>query len=570
VSRPSVAGLHARPNPLDEATLPAVIDAVAARTPDAEAMLFTDERLTFGQFRDRSGLLARGLRALGLGRGDRLAIWLPNRPTWYIAQVACARIGAIVVALNPRYRAHELAYILGHSGASALLLTDRLGRVDFLETLGTVLPGLARAVPGEVAEPALPSLRHVILDAEDPHAGCHRLSDVEEAGREAGPVAGSPPAPDDVFTLLYTSGTTSFPKGAVITHRNCVPHGWNCGEVLGMTPADRVLHAVPAAGTWGGLCIPLTTWSHGACLVLMDAFDPLRALHLMERERCTVWNAVDQMARALLEHPQLDRYDRSSLRTGGFAATGGGGHGLFEALVERIGVPLAYQPFGMTEINAMALVHDLDEPVALRALPGIKPVPGIEARVVHPGTGAACRPDEEGELQFRGPRVTRGYWNEPGETAAAMTPDGWFRSGDLGVRTAEGHLVFRGRLREVLRISHHMVAPGEIEAFLMSHPAVAQAFVVGVPDPRRNEAPVAYVIARAGAAQPTEEELQAFCRGRIASFKVPRAIRVVADVPRTPGPHGDKVQRGRLREQAMRDLGLDEPAGPRDRPGGTP
>jgi fatty-acyl-CoA synthase len=259
------------------------------------------------------------------------------------------------------------------------------------------------------------------------------------------------------------------------------------------------------------------------------------------------------MMRAVLEHPQLDRHDRTSLRTGAFAATGGGGHGLFEAVVERVGIPLAYQPYGMTEVNAMALLHDLDEPVALRALPGIRPAPGLEARVVHPETGAAVGTDEEGELQFRGPLVTRGYHAKPEETARAFTGDGWFRSGDLGVRTGEGHLIFRGRLREVLRISHHMVAPGEIEAFLMSHPHVAQAFVVGIPDARTNEAAVAYVIPREGVPV-AEADLLAFCRGKIAGFKVPRAIRFVTDVPRTPSPHGDKVQRGRLREQALEEF----------------
>jgi fatty-acyl-CoA synthase len=285
----------------------------------------------------------------------------------------------------------------------------------------------------------------------------------------------------------------------------------------------------------------------------MESFDPLRALWLIERERCTVWNAVDQMVRAVLDHPALDRTDRSSLRTGGFAATGGGGHGLFEAVVERLGIRLAYQPYGMTEINAMALLHDLDEPVALRAVPGIKPAPGLEVRVAHAASGASCRPDEEGELQFRGPLVSRGYYDKPEETAAAFTDDGWFRSGDLGVRTEQGHVIFKGRLREVLRISHHLVAPAEIEAFLMSHPDVDQAFVVGVPDARTNERAVAYVIARPGA-RLTEDELVAFCRGRIATFKIPRAVRFVSEVPRTPGPHGDKVQRGKLREQALQEL----------------
>ena len=535
-----------------------MLDALAARHGAREAIVFGDRRVTFAAFRERVGRLAHGLAALGIGRDDTVAIWLPNRPEWFFAQYACARLGAVVVALNPRYKAHELTYILGQSEARALLVTDRLGGIDYFDTLHAVLPELPASVPGELTSARFPALRHVIVDADDPYPGCHRLSDVVELGLGVPSVEASPPSrapgPDDVFTLLYTSGTTSFPKGAMITHRNCVPHGWNVGEVLRMTDDDRVLHALPAAGTWGGVNIPLVTWSHGACLVLMEAFDPLRALQLIERERCTVWNAVDAMVRATLDYPGLDRYDRSSLRTGGIGSTGGGGHGLFEAWVETIGVRHGYEPYGMTEVNAMALYHDLDEPLELRKLPGVVPAPGLEVRVVHPETGAPCRPGEEGELQFRGERVTRGYYRMEQETAKAFTDDGWFRSGDLGVQDRAGHTVFKGRLRETLRISHFMVAPGEIEAFLMSHPDVAQAFVVGVPDPKLNEAPVAYVIPKEGALV-TEEAVRAFCRGKIASYKIPVAVRFVKDVPRTPGPHGDKVQRGTLRAQAIDELG---------------
>jgi fatty-acyl-CoA synthase len=539
-------------NPLVDATAHGMLAALARAHGAREAIVFGDERITFRDFHARVERLARGLHALGLRRGDALAIWLPNRPLWYVAQYAAARLGVVVVALNPRYRAHELSYILAQSDAAALLVTDHLGAVDYFETLHEVLPELRHAVPGELESARCPRLRRVLVDADDPYPGCVRVADVLDAADEA-EAPGLGPGPDDLFTLLYTSGTTSFPKGAMITHRNAVPHGWYCGTVLGLGPHDRVLHALPAAGTWGGLNIPLTTWSHGACLVLMESYDPLRALALIERERCTVWNAVDTMVKPMLEHPELDRHDRSSLRTGGFAATGGGGHGLFEAVVERLGIRLAFQPYGMTEVNAMAMLHDLDEPVELRALPGVRPAEGLEVRVVHPDTGAACAPGEEGELQFRGRLVVRGYYGKPDETAAAFTDDGWFRSGDLGVQTPEGLTIFRGRLREVLRISHFMVAPGEIETFLMSHPDVEQAFVVGVPDPALNEAPVAYVIRRAGA--PLDEEgLRAWCRGRIASFKVPKRIRFVHDVPRTPSPHGDKVQRVRLREIAMKEM----------------
>jgi fatty-acyl-CoA synthase len=540
-------------NPFADATVGGMLDAVTARHASREAIVCGDDRVTFAEFRARVARLAGGLAALGLGRGDALAIWMPNRPSWFVAQHACARLGVVVVGLNPRYKAHELRYILQDSDARGLLLADHLGGIDYFETLHDVIPELRDSVPGELASARFPAWRWVIVDAEDEYPGCVRLRDVMDAGAESDRPMPIAPTADDVLTLLYTSGTTAFPKGAMITHRNAVPHAWNTGETLRLTPADRVLHALPAAGTWGGLNIPLSTWSHGATLVLMEAFDPLRTLMLIERERCTVWNAVDAMARAVLEHPELDRYDRSSLRAAGFAAVGGGGHGLFDAVSDRIGIAALYQPYGMTEVNAMALAHDLDEPRALRAEPGITPAPGLEVRIVHPETGAPCRPGEEGEMQFRGVPVSRGYYKKPADTAAAFTADGWFRSGDLGVADDAGHTIFRGRLKETLRISHFMVAPGEIEAFLMSHPAVAQAFVVGVPDPVTNEAAVAYVIPADGAT-PTEEEIQRFCRGRIASYKIPRAVRFVRDVPRTPSPHGDKVQRVALREQAIREM----------------
>ncbi|OGL05191.1 MAG: hypothetical protein A3I03_11465 [Candidatus Rokubacteria bacterium RIFCSPLOWO2_02_FULL_68_19] len=545
-------------NPFSGRTVGQMLDVAAARYAEREAIVLADERISYAELRRRVDRLARGLLALGIQKDDKVALWLPNRPAWLVAQHACAKIGATVVALNTRYKAHELSYILEQSDAAALILTDHLGPVDFLEVLDEVLPEFTNAEPGALRAEKFPLLRRLIVDAEDPYPGTLRLRDVLEAGDRSDDdleAAGARVTADDVFTILYTSGTTSFPKGAMISHANCLPHGWNCGAQLRLTADDRVLHALPFSGTWGGVNIPLTAFTHGACLVLMEVFDPGATLYLMEKERITVWNAVDAMILGVLEHPDLDRYDRSSLRTGGVAMTSGGAQSLFDEVVARIGLSQAFQPYGMTEVNALALYHDLDEPAESRKLPGVWPAPGLEVRVVNPETGQPCKPGEEGELQHRGSLVTRGYYKKSEETAKAFTEDGWFRSGDLAVRDEAGRTIFKGRLREVLRISHFMVAPREIEEFLMAHPKVHQAFVVGVPDVKLGEAPVAYVIPKEGEIL-SEAELVAHCKGKIASYKIPRHVRLVKDVPRTPGPHGDKVQKARLREQAIQELGL--------------
>jgi fatty-acyl-CoA synthase len=552
------------PNPFLDATAGQMLSRVAARFPEREAIVAADRRITYKEFLRESERAARGLLALGIAKGDKVALWLPNRPAWLFVQQACAMIGAVAVALNTRYKSHELGYILGQSDSTTLILADHLGPIDFFETLNDVLPGLRDGEPGELALPEFPMLSRVIVDAEDPYPGCLRLSDVLEAGSEpewraALERASASAAPDDPWTILYTSGTTSFPKGALISHRNAVPHGWYAGEALRVTPADRVLHALPLTGTWGGLCIPLSTFSHGACLVVMESFDAGVALHLIEREGITIWNAVDAMAIAVLDHPDLARRKRSTLRTGGFGMTGGGRDGLFEDILHTLGVPQAYQPYGMTELNALSMLHDLDESNASRALPGVWPAEGLDLRVVDPDTGEDMPVEREGELWFRGRLVTSGYYKKPEETARAFTADGWFKSGDLAVRDAEGRTIFKGRLREVLRISHFMVAPAEIEAFIMTHPKVLQAFVIGVPDPKLNEAAVAYVIPKQGE-RLTEADVVTHCKGKIASYKVPRHVRIVDDVPRTPGPHGDKVQKARLRGMFLAEA--DPPDGP--------
>jgi fatty-acyl-CoA synthase len=321
-----------------------------------------------------------------------------------------------------------------------------------------------------------------------------------------------------------------------------------------MSEHDRMLQTLPLSGSWG-LLVSLMTMSHGATLVMPEAALPRELLRVLESERITTWHAVDTTLRAVLEHPELDRYDRSALRGGCAGMTGGGRHNLFDEVMTRLGMSGAFRAYGMTEINSLTLFPAPHDPPDLRRRPGGLPLEGHEIRVVDPDTGEPCAVGNPGELRIRGRSVTRGYYGNPEETAAMFDAAGWFRTGDLGTQDETGRIFFLGRLKETLRIGHLMVAPADIETFLLGHPKLAQAFVVGVPDASLGEVAAAYVIPRPGES-PTEKELQDYCRGRLAAFKAPRHIWVVEDVPRTRGPHGDKAKRMELREMALRTLGL--------------
>lgn len=343
-------------------------------------------------------------------------------------------------------------------------------------------------------------------------------------------------------------------KGATISHRNCLPHTWAVGQRYAMSERDRMLQTLPLSGSWG-LLVSLMTVIYGATLVMPRAPLAGEILRLLEAERIALWHTVDTTLISVLDHPSLPRHDLSTLRSMGVSMTGGGRRGFFEDIVGRLGIRDVRHTYGMTEINSQALCHVADDPPDVRRRSGGYPFDGLEVRVADLETGMYCPAGREGELQFRGRSVPRGYYGKPEETAAAFDPAGWFRTGDLAVQDDAGRTFFLGRLGDTLRIGHTMVAPAEIEAFLMEHPGVAQAFVVGVPDPRLGDAPVGYVIARPGHAV-TETDLQDHCRGRLASIKTPRHIWVVDDVPRARGPHGDKAQRAVLREMALRALGL--------------
>lgn len=473
---------------------------------------------------------------------------MANRVEWVVAELAVAMLGAVLVAVNTRLQAPEVSAQLRHARVRALLMAPRFAHHSFLTALLEILP-------------ELDALEHVVCVGEARPPRIRSWASVLEAGTQVLPArlaaACAAVGPEDALVVLYTTGTTAAPKGVLLSHGSALPHCFHTGEALALTPADRLCFAIPLFGTWGCLNTLLSALSHGTTVVLLETFEPRAVLATVARERCTVLHGVDAMFRALLAQPDLDQFDRRALRTGIVAMMAGANPAFVREIVERLGLPQLIQAFGMTEAHAGVLTGRVTDPLERRLDSVGRPAPGVEVRLVDPDVEREVGAGEVGELRVRGPNVMQGYLDDPAGTAAAFDADGWFRTGDLFERNVEGFYHFRGRLKELLKPGGFSVAPREIEETLLQHPRVREAYVVGVPDSRLGEVPMAFVIPAEGAS-PGAEELLAFCRARLANFKVPRYVRLVTDVPRARGPHGDKVQKPQLRELALRELGLSQ------------
>jgi fatty-acyl-CoA synthase len=512
-------------------TLPDLLDEMAARHPDREAVVGGPDRLTYAEYRTRVRQLARGLHRLGVRRGDHVALLMENRPEWLLTDFAVQLLGATLVAVSTWSRPRELEYVLRHSDASTLVTTATFRGQDYVAMLGEIgrqrLPGLRRVVAlGTAAPDVLPFEALVELAAAVPEA------EIDAAQRAV--------TPGDVAYILYTSGTTSTPKGVQLQHRGLVENMFAIGERQHLTPDDRMWMGISLFWGFGCENALLAVMTHGGCIVLQPDFDPGQALALIERERCTVYYGTPNIALALWEHPDRARRDLSSLRTG--AAIGSP---RAMQMVMDLGARDICNVYGLTECYGNCTVTDARDPVAVRLETVGRPLPGMQLRIVDPDTRRPLPDGEVGEILVRG-YLTPGYYKDPEKNAAAFDREGWFLTGDLGLIDAEGRLRFRGRLKEMVKTGGLNVAPVEVEEVLSAHPAVEQVYVVGVPDARKEEVLAAVVVLREGRTA-TAEELRAFCRAALAAFKVPREVRLVkrAELPVTAT---GKVQKVRLSE----------------------
>ena len=491
-------------------------------------------RATYRQLWDTTTTLAKALLARGIEKGDRVGIWSPNRFEWVVIQYATARVGAILVNINPAYKAQELGHALAQSGLTLLLLARRFRQTDYVEILDRV-------------RPECPALREaVVLDGEwttllDESGS---IDDDRLAAREASLTF------DDPINIQYTSGTTGVPKGATLSHHNILNNGFFCGEVLRYTETDRVCVPVPFYHCFGMVIGNLACTSHGACIVVPgEGFDPRGTLAAIEAERCTSLYGVPTMFIAQLDHPDFDRTDFSSLRTGVMAGSPCPVE-VMKQVRERMHIPEITICYGMTETSPVSTQTRVDDPVEKRVTTVGAVHPHVEVKIVDPESGRVLGRNESGELCTRGYCVMLGYWNDATATAAAIDAGRWMHTGDLASMDDDGYVSIVGRIKDMIIRGGENVYPREIEEFLYTHPDVADAQVIGVPSARYGEEVMAWVKPKPNASVDAKG-LTAFCRGTIATYKIPRYWKIVDAFPMTVT---GKVQKYLMREISTREL----------------
>jgi fatty-acyl-CoA synthase len=529
--------------PLLEQTIGANFEATVAAHPDREALVVVHQgvRWTYAELDAEVDRVARGLLALGLAAGDRIGMWSPNHAEWVLVQYATAKIGAILVNINPAYRSHELTYVLNQSGCRFLVSATEHKASDY------------RAILDE-ARPDAPQLERTIF------IGTDDWDDLLAAGADhpEGAVAErlATLGPGDPINIQYTSGTTGFPKGATLSHRNILNNGYFVAELCRHTPEDRVCIPVPFYHCFGMVMGNLGCTTHGSTIVVPGpAFDPDDVLEAVAAERCTSLFGVPTMFIAELASARIDELDLTSLRTGIMAGSPCPVE-VMKQVISRMRMDEVTVCYGMTETSPVSTQTRADDSLDRRVSTVGRVHPHVEVKVVAPVTADTVAEGEPGELCTRGYSVMSGYWNDPERTAEAIDPDGWMHTGDLATMDAAGYVNIVGRSKDMIIRGGENVYPREVEEFLYTHPDVADVQVIGVPDARYGEVVMAWVQLRAGATA-TNDDLRAFCDGKIAHYKVPRYVQLTDGFPMTVT---GKVQKFKMREDAIALLGLEDVA----------
>jgi fatty-acyl-CoA synthase len=543
--------------PLREETIGAALDEAARRWGERDAVVSVAQgiRWTFAELAAKADAVAAGLLALGLTRGERIGIWSPNNAEWVLTQFAAAKAGLILVTINPAYRSSELEYTLNKVGVKALVAAHAFKTSNYVEMVETLAPEIARSVPGKIKAAALPQLCAVIKIGGRPRPGWLDFDEVASLGGPEHTSALTAAAPglrnNDAVNIQFTSGTTGLPKGATLSHRNILNNGYFLGFAIGLREGDRICLPVPLYHCFGMVMGNLSCITHGATMVYpSEAFDPLAVLQTVEAERCTGLFGVPTMFIAVLGHPEFNRFDLTSLRTGCMA----GSPCPVEVMKQVIGrlhmkdVTIAY---GMTETSPVSFQTGQDDPIERRVSTVGRVQPHLECKVVDE-RGEIVPRGVTGEFCTRGYSVMLGYWDDPERTAESIDIDGWMHSGDLATIDEAGYGNIVGRIKDMIIRGGENVYPREVEEYLYRHPKIEDVTVVGVPDVKYGEELCAWIRLKPGeTADP--DEVTAFCRGQIAHYKIPRHIRFVDAFPMTVT---GKVQKFLIRKQMIEELAL--------------
>ncbi len=546
--------------PLIGETIGELFERIAKKHQDKEALVYVPDgrRYTYGEFYDTCCAAGKSLMAMGVGKGDRVAVWATNHPEWVIIQFAAALVGAILVTVNPAYRTHELEYGLKDSETQTLFLIPSFKTSEYVRMLQEVAPEIPASKPGDIRSKKLPLLNNVVLIGGEEEPGMYSWNRFMELG-------GKIPTEDfearclecdfdDVINVQYTSGTTGLPKGASLTHHNIVNNGFHVGETMKFTSEDRLCIPVPFYHCFGMVLSNLACLTHGATMVIpCEYFDAEEVLKAVEKEKCTALHGVPTMFIAELSHPEFSSFDLSTLRTGIMA-----GAPCPVEIMRRVNnemnmreVTIAY---GQTETSPVVTQTPYNDTLERRTETVGPPIPHTEIKIVDPETGKIAPVGEQGELCCRGYQVMRGYYNNPEATAETIDQAGWIHTGDLAMMTEDGAFKITGRIKNMIIRGGENIYPREIEEFLYTNPKIKDAQVIGVPSKKYGEEICVWIQLHDGE-DSTEEEIKEFCEDRIAHYKIPRYVKFVDEFPMTVT---GKVQKFKMRDMSIEEYGLKE------------
>jgi len=535
-----------------EDTIGDFLEKMVEKNPDQEFMVYPDRdlRFTYKQFDDRVNMLAKGLLSIGITKGDHVGIWALNVPDWITFLFACAKIGAVLVTVNTAYKSHELDYVLKQSDMKALAITEGFRDVNYLKVLYELVPELKTSNRGNLKSKEYPCLKSVIYIGPEKHRGLYNTNELLLLGKhtddkELLEIKNTFDS-DDVVCMQYTSGTTGFPKGVMLTHKNIINNGYYIGENLKYTEKDRLCLPVPMFHCFGVTLGLMAMYTHGGTLVMLEQFDPLMVLAAVQKEKCTALYGVPTMFIAEYTHPMFDMFDLSSLRTGIMA----GSTCPIEAMkkvVNDMNMTEITSVYGLTEGSPGFTQTSVDDPLELRVKTVGRKLPNCEIKVVDPETGKTVGPGEVGEICSRGYNVMKGYYKMPDKTAEAIDEDGWLHSGDLVTMDEKGYFTVVGRIKDMIIRGGENIYPREIEEFYYTMPGIKDVQVIGIPDDKYGEIVGAFIILDEDA-DLTEEDVRDYGIERIARYKVPKHVFFVDEFPLTAS---GKIQKFKMREDAV-------------------